>query len=76
MNAPSDILILFSAPLDDDPLHRAKSVLMQVGKSVLAHHKEGQNRLLIVKFNPADVKPLQLLEAVQNAGFDAKMAGG
>lgn len=76
MDTLSDILILFSAPLDADAIRRAKVALMQAGQSVMAHHKEGQNRLLLVKFDPADVGPSQLLEAVRGAGFDATMAGG
>ena len=76
MQNMSDILILFSSSQDDNAMRSAKTHLMQAGRSVLVHQKEGQDRLLVVKFDPAEVTPSVLLAAVTGAGFDAKMAGG
>ena len=76
MQNMSDILILFSAAQDDSAMLKAKTQLMEVGRSVLVHQKEGQGRLVVVKFDPAEVTPSALLGAVTEAGFDAKMAGG
>lgn len=76
MQNMSDILILFSSAQDDTAMRSAKTHLMQVGRSVLVHQKEGHDRLLMVKFDPAEVTPGALLRSVTGAGFDAKMAGG
>lgn len=72
----SDILILFPQALDDAAMCTAKSCLMNAGSSVLVHQKEGQSRVLLVKFAPGDVSPETLLNTVRDAGFDAKMSGG
>ena len=72
----SDILILFAKALDHIAIRTAKSCLMQTGDSVLVHQKEGQSRVLLVKFDPEDVSPSALLSAVREAGFDASMSGG
>lgn len=76
MTAASDILILFAAPLNDDAMRAAKSVLMGCGHSVLVHQKEGQTRSVLVKFDPGEVTPASLLEAVRGVGLNATMAGG
>lgn len=76
MTMLSDILILFAKPLDDLAVNTAKSTLMACGRSVLVHQKEGQDRLFLVRFDPRDVTPASLLSSIQDAGFDAKMAGG
>ena len=76
MQPLSDILILFAQALDDIAIRSAKACLMDIGDSVLVHQKEGQSRVLLVKFNPSDVTPRALLNAVRDAGFDAKMSGG
>jgi len=76
MQTYSDILILFSEPQDEPSIRKAKSHLMGVGRSVIVHQKEGQGRVLLVKFDPQEVTPTALLNAVTSAGFDAKMSGG
>ena len=76
MPALSDILILFNPPLDDAAMGTAKSVLMDCGRSVLVHQKDGQTRTVLVKFDPGDVSPTGLLQAVRDAGLSATMAGG
>lgn len=76
MKPLSDILIMFAHALDDAAMSAAKACLMNAGVSVLPHQKEGQSRVLLVKFDPRDVTPDVLLAAVRDAGFDAKMAGG
>lgn len=72
----SDILIIFAKALDDTAMTKAKACLMNVGKSVLVHQKEGQSRVLLVKFAPSDTSHSTLLETLKSAGFDAKIAGG
>lgn len=76
MQNTSDILILFTSTLDELDMRSAKTHLMEVGRSVIVHQKEGHDRLLVVKFDPGEVKPSALLGAVTGAGFEAKMAGG
>ena len=76
MQMLSDILIIFAKALDDAAMTKAKACLMNVGKSVLVHQKEGQSRVLLAKFAPSDASPRALLESLKNAGFDAKIAGG
>lgn len=76
MQALSDIMIMFAQALDDGAMSAAKGHLMQTGVSVLVHQKEGQSRVLLVKFDPRDVTPDALLAALRDEGFDAKMAGG
>jgi len=76
MTMPSDILIVFKIAPSETEMSRAKACLMGVDHSVLVHHKDGSKRVLLVKFNPQDVSPTILLEAVRNAGFDVSMAGG
>lgn len=72
----SDILIMFAKALDDTSMSKAKACLMESADSVLVHQKEGQSRVLLVKFNPHDITVGALLAAVRDAGFDAKMSGG
>lgn len=72
----SDILIIFSKALDDVAMAKAKACLMNVGKSVLVHQKEGQSRVLLAKFSPDDASPGALLESLKSTGFDAKISGG
>lgn len=76
MQTLSDILIIFAKNLDDDAMAKAKAYLMNVSKSVLVHQKEGQSRVLLVKFAPSDATPGSLLETLRSAGFDAKISGG
>ena len=76
MTSQSDILILFTAPLDDGAMRAAKSVLMDCGRSVLVHQRDGQSRSVLVKFDPGEVNPAGLLAAVRGAGISASMAGG
>ena len=76
MTALSDILILFTAPLSDEAMQKAKAVLMDCGRSVLVHQKDGQSRSVLVKFDPAETSPAGLLEAVRRSGLSATMAGG
>lgn len=76
MQTYSDILILFSEPQDEPSMSKAKGHLMDVGRSVLVHQKEGQARVLLVKFDPQEVTPSALLSAVTTTGFEAKMSGG
>ncbi|HEY9079186.1 hypothetical protein [Magnetovibrio sp.] len=72
----SDILILFTRPQSDADLSRAKSALMSLDRSVLAHSKEGSTRVLLVKFDPSALTPATLLKTMHDAGFQATMAGG
>lgn len=72
----SDILIVFKDALDAPSMGQAKTCLMHTGRSVLVHQKEDQSRILLVKFDPEDVTPSSLLNAVREAGFEASMAGG
>lgn len=76
MKALSDILIMFAQALDEATMSAAKACLMETGISVLVHQKEGQSRVLLVKFDPRDITPGELLASVRDAGLDAKMAGG
>jgi len=76
MQMLSDILIIFTKALDDAAMTKAKACLMNVGKSVLVHQKEGQSRVLLAKFAPDDTSPGTLLETLKSAGFDAKISGG
>lgn len=57
-------------------MHIVKQCLMETDSSVLVHQKEDQARLLLVKFDPRNASPRQLLTAVRAAGFDATMASG
>lgn len=72
----SDILIMFKNAQNDEDLKTAKTCLMNVDRSVLVHQKEGSERVLLIKYDPNNVKPAHLIEAVRSAGFDATMAGG
>lgn len=76
MTALSDILVLFSTPLNDDAMQTAKTALMECGRSVLVHQREGQSRSVLVKFDPNEIGPSGLLDAVRRAGLKATMAGG
>lgn len=70
-----DILIVFKTVLAQDAMGRAKTCLMEVAASVLVHQPENMDRVLLVKFDPSETGPSQLLNAVRAAGFDATMAG-
>jgi len=70
----SDILFLFSTPLNDADMRTAKATLMDTARSVLVHQKEGQSRILVVKFDPHDTSPQALLSAVRDVGLDAKLS--
>lgn len=72
----SDILVLFSAPQSEIDMSRAISRLMEVDTSVLAHRKEGSERLLLVKFSPRTASPNAILQALRSAGFTVSIAGG
>ena len=72
----SDILIMFSKALGDSDMAAAKALLMDIGRSVIVHQKDGQSRVLLVKFDPNEVIPGALLEALKAKGFSAKMSGG
>lgn len=76
MTPQSDILILFTASLDNNAMRAAKSALMECGRSVLVHQRDGQSRSVLVKFDPGEVSPAGLLGAVRGAGIGATMAGG
>ena len=72
----SDILMLSKQLLDETSLRTIKGCLMDVHKTVLVHQNDKQNRMLLVKFDPREVRPKDLLDAAQNAGFDVSVAGG
>lgn len=76
MTRQSDILLLFAHPLDDAQMRAAKSAIMACGPSVIAHQKDGQSRMLLVRFDPADANGPAILDAVRTAGLPATMAGG
>lgn len=76
MQMLSDILIIFAKALDDAAMTKARACLMNVGKSVLVHQKEGQSRVLLTKFAPSDTSPGALLESLKSTGYDAKISGG
>ncbi len=71
----SDILVMFPSALDDNAMKTARTCLMDAAKSILVHQQDGQDRILLVKFDPHDTTPRQILKHVRKAGFDAKMAG-
>lgn len=72
----ADILILFADAQSESDLSQAKQTLMATAPSVIVHHKDGSDRVLLVKYDPNDTHPTNLLDAVRTAGFQANMAGG
>ncbi len=76
MQGLSDVMIYFAKPLGDDAIASAKALLMDADRSVLVHQKEGQSRVLLVRFHPDEITPRNLLDVVRTAGFEATMASG
>lgn len=72
----SDALVLLKVPVSGEALAKAKKIMMVAGRSVVVHKPETPDRVLLVKFDPDEVAPGDLLASLRAAGLEASIAGG
>ncbi|MBK1723883.1 hypothetical protein [Thiocystis violacea] len=71
----SDILIHIDEELDDDSIHDLARELGNCDGVLSACVSETRRHLMLVQFDPDDVRPSDVVRQVRARGFGAEMVG-